>query len=39
VWPLFVIYGLYEALTEGIGKAYIVDLVLSDKRATALGMY
>ena len=39
VWPLFVIYGLYEALTEGIGKAYVVDLVPSDKRATALGIY
>jgi MFS family permease len=39
VWPLFVIYGLYEALTEGIGKAYVVDLVPSDKWATALGIY
>jgi MFS family permease len=39
VWPLFIIYGLYEALTEGIGKAYVVDLVPSNKRATALGIY
>lgn len=39
VWPLFIIYGLYEALTEGIGKAYVVDLVPSEKRATALGIY
>jgi MFS family permease len=39
VWPLFVIYGLYAAFTDGIGKAYVVDLVPVDKRATALGMY
>ncbi len=39
IWLLFIIYGLYEALTEGIGKAYVVDLVPSDKRATALGIY
>ncbi|MDF1557576.1 MAG: MFS transporter [ANME-2 cluster archaeon] len=39
IWPLFMIYGLYEALTEGSGKAYVVDLVSSDKRGTALGIY
>ena len=39
IWLLFIIYGLYEALTEGIGKAYVVDLVPSDKRGTALGIY
>ncbi len=39
IWLLFIFYGLYEALTEGIGKAYVVDLVPSDKRATALGIY
>lgn len=39
IWLLFIIYGLYEALTEGIGKAYVVDLVPSEKRATALGIY
>lgn len=39
MWPLFVVYGLYAAFTDGIGKAYVVDLVPVDKRATALGMY
>ena len=39
IWALFIIYGLYEALTKGIGKAYVVDLVPSDKRGTALGIY
>ena len=39
IWLLLIFYGLYEALTEGIGKAYVVDLVPSDKRGTALGIY
>lgn len=39
IWPLFIMYGLYEALTGGIGSAYVVDLVSPDKRATALGLY
>lgn len=39
VWLLFVVYGLYAALTDGIGRAYVVDLVPFDKRATALGIY
>jgi MFS family permease len=39
VWMLFVVYGLYAALTDGIGRAYVVDLVPFDKRATALGIY
>lgn len=39
IWPLFVIYGLYEALTRGVGAAYIVDMAPGDKRATALGLY
>jgi MFS family permease len=39
IWLLLIFYGLYEALTEGIGKAYVVDLVPSGKRATALGIF
>lgn len=39
VWLLFVVYGLYAALTDGIGRAYVVDLVPFDKRATAIGIY
>ncbi|MGI9253352.1 MAG: MFS transporter, partial [Thermomicrobiales bacterium] len=39
VWPLFAVYGLYIALTDGIGKALITDLAPKDRRATALGVY
>jgi len=39
VWPLFIVYGAYIAFTEGIGKAYVADLVPSDRRGTALGLY
>jgi len=39
VWPLFAVYGLYIALTDGVTKALIVDLVPSDRRATAIGTY
>ncbi len=39
VWPLFAIYGVYAAFTEGVGKAYVVDLVPCEKRGTALGIY
>ncbi len=28
VWPLFALYGLYIALTDGVTKAYITDLVV-----------
>ncbi len=39
VWPLFALYGLYIALTDGVTKAYITDLVPSDQRGGALGLY
>ncbi|MBW6470787.1 MAG: MFS transporter [Methanosarcinaceae archaeon] len=39
VWPLFAIYGIYAAFTNGVAKAYVVDLVPFDKRGTALGIY
>lgn len=39
VWPLFGIYGLYIALTDGVGKALVADLAPRDQRATALGTY
>lgn len=38
-WPLFAVYGLYMALTEGVGKAFVADFVPSEDRATALGLY
>ena len=39
IWPLFAVYGLYMAFTEGVGRAFVADFVPSDRRATALGLY
>jgi len=39
MWVLFPVYGIYMALTEGIGKAYISQLVPSEKSGTAFGLY
>ncbi len=39
VWLLFAIYGFYIAMTDGVSKAYAVDLVPADKRGTAIGLY
>lgn len=39
VWPLFAIYGIYIALTDGVTKALITDLVPAGRRATAIGTY
>lgn len=36
---LFLAYSFYYALTEGIGRALIADLVPSSLRATAMGTY
>jgi MFS family permease len=39
VWALFALYGVYFGLTEGSEKAFIADLVPSDLRSTAYGIY
>ncbi len=39
VWPLFAVYGLYYALTEGVLKAWIADLVPSESRASVFGVF
>ena len=38
-WVLFVIYGAYFGLTEGVEKALVADLVTDEKRGTAYGFY
>ncbi len=38
-WILFVIYGAYFGLTEGVEKAFVADMVPEDKRGTAYGLY
>ncbi len=39
VWGLFVVYGVYFGLVEGAEKALVADLVRSDQRGTAFGLY
>ena len=38
-WTLFLIYGVYFGLTEGVEKALVADLVPPEKRGTAFGFY
>ncbi len=39
VWLLFAVYGFYMAMTEGVSKAFVVDMVPQEKRGTAIGLY
>ncbi len=39
LWALFALYGIYYALTEGVGRAFVADLVPEDRRGTAYGVY
>jgi MFS family permease len=39
VWALMTAYGLYYALTEGIARALVADLVPAEKRGTAYGVF
>ncbi len=39
IWFLFAFYGLYAALTEGVGRAIVAGLVRPEVRATAFGIY
>jgi MFS family permease len=38
-WILLPIYGIYPALTDGVGKAMVADIVPSEKRAGAIGLF
>jgi MFS family permease len=38
-WSLMVAYGMYYGLTEGVAKAFVADLVPSERRGTAYGVY
>jgi len=38
LWMLFAAYGVYLGLTDGVAKAYLVDLVPASERGAALGM-
>ena len=39
IWILFPIYGIYMALTDGVGKAYISKLIPNEISASAFGIY
>lgn len=39
VWPLFAVYGIYIAATDGVTKALIVDIVPAEHRGAAIGAH
>lgn len=39
VWPLMAAYGLYMALTDGVGKALLADHVPAERRGAAMGLF
>ncbi|MCX5678043.1 MAG: MFS transporter [Candidatus Omnitrophica bacterium] len=39
IWPLFFIYGFYIAMTDGISKAFVADVVGKEVMGTAIGLY
>ena len=39
VWPLFVVYGCYMALTEGTARALVAEAAPPGRRGTFLGLY
>ncbi|MGB3297278.1 MAG: MFS transporter [Phormidesmis sp.] len=39
IWILFVFYGLYTALTRGVQKALVADLIHPDRRGAEIGTF
>ena len=39
VWPLFAVYGAYTALTDGVGRAWVANLLPPGALGTGLGLY
>lgn len=39
MWILFPLYGAYTALTDGVSRAWVADLVPAHARGTALGIH
>jgi MFS family permease len=39
VWPLFLIYGIYMAFTDGQARAMVAELSPEERRGTFLGLY
>ncbi len=39
IWVLFIFYGLYTALTRGVQKALVADLIHPDRRGAEIGTF
>jgi len=39
VWLLFAGYGLYYGITQGVASAFVADLVPSERRGMAYGLF
>ena len=39
MWPLMAVYGVYMALTDGVGKALIADYAPKESRGAAMGLF
>jgi MFS family permease len=39
IWLLFILYGVYYGLSEGVARAYVADLVTEESRGTAYGIF
>lgn len=39
IWLLFMLYGLFYGLTEGVEKAFVADMVTVEERGAAFGWY
>ena len=39
LWLLWGLYGIYYGFTEGVGRAFVADLVDESRRGTAYGIY
>ena len=39
MWPLMAVYGVYTALTDGVGKALLADHTPRERRGTGMGVF
>ncbi len=39
IWPLLAVYGIYSALTDGVGKALLADHAPRERRGFAIGIF
>jgi MFS family permease len=39
IWCVFLFYGIFYGLTEGVEKAFVADMAPSDQNGTAFGWY